>query len=66
MQNVKCVGAAVIEFRFFNRIPMKKKKKKKKNNTRFCENYIYMSHILLKVLVGVNFRGDLHLDVSRC
>ena len=29
LQNVKCVGATVIEFRFFNRITKKKKKKKK-------------------------------------
>ena len=30
LQNLRFVGATVIEFRFFNRIPKKKKKKKKK------------------------------------
>ena len=64
MQNLKYVGATVIEFRFFNRIP----KKKKKN---IAENYIYeyLTHTAsnyIENFVGVNFYGDLHLDVIRC
>ena len=63
------MGAAVIEFRFFNQIA--KKKKKKKKNIAICENYIYeyLTHAAsnyIQIFVGVNFYSDLHLDVSRC
>ena len=62
MQNLKHVGATVIELRFFNRI-----KKKKKNMDNYF--YEYLTHITsnyIKFLIGVNFHGDLHFDVSRC
>ena len=53
----------VIEFRFFNRIH------KKKKNIAILYIYEYHTHITssyINFLIGVNFRGDLHLDVSRC
>ena len=59
MQNLKCVGAIVIEFHFFNWIP-----KKKKNIAILYHTHITSSYI--EFLIGVNFHGDLHLDVSRC
>ena len=67
LQNLKFVGATVIEFRFFNRIT----KKKEKNIVRFCENYFYeyFTHTAsnyIEIFAGVNFYGDLHLDVIRC
>ena len=65
MQNLKCVGAIVIEFHFFNWIP-----KKKKNIAILLKCiYEYHTHITssyIEFLIGVNFHGDLHLDVSRC
>ena len=60
------MSATVIEFRFFNRIK-KKKKKKMKNLENLCyEYYTHTTSNYIKFLIGVNFYGDLHLDVSRC
>ena len=47
----------------------KKKKKEKRRTLQFCENYFMnISHILhqitSKFVIGVNFHGDLHLDVE--
>ena len=71
LQNVKCVGATVIEFRFFNWITKKKKKKtkkkKKKKNIVIMYIYEYLTHTAsnyIEIFVGVNFCGDLHLDVE--
>ena len=64
LQNLKCVGATVIEFRFFNRIT--KKKKKNTQNLCFYEYLTYTASNYIKIFVGVNFYGDLHLDVIRC
>ena len=64
MQNLKCVGATVIEFRFFNQI----KKKKKEKNMDNLGKLLLLTHRTsnhIKFLIGVNFDGDLYLDVSR-
>ena len=45
MQSLKCVGAAVIEFCFFNRIP-KKKMKNMKNS------FMNIAHILHQVTLN--------------
>ena len=54
----------VIEFRFFNQI--KKKKKKMKNLVYEYYTHATCTSDYIKFLIGVNFCGDLHLDVSRC
>ena len=45
MQNLKYIGAMVIEFRFFNKI--KKKKKKKKKNKKNMDN---LWKLLLRII----------------
>ena len=63
------MDAIVIEFRFFNRI-LKKKKKKKENNMKnlgkLLLGILHTTSNFIKFFIGVNFNGDLHLDVSRC
>ena len=58
LQNLKYVGTVVTEFCFFDRIP-----EKKKNIAFLC---LLCTYYIKLHLDGVNFCGDLHLDVSRC
>ena len=58
---MRFVGATVIKCRFFNQ---------EENLGKFC--FMNITHIIIttsnciKFLIGVNYYGDLHLDVSRC
>ena len=61
MQNLKCVGATVIEFQLFNQIL---KKENMKNVGKLLLGILRTYYI--KSHVGVTFYGDLHLDVRRC
>ena len=64
LKNFECVGATVIEFRFFNHIT----KKKKEKNIAILYIYEYLTHSAsnyMEIFVGVKFYGDLHLDVIR-
>ena len=65
VENLKCVGATVIEFRFFNQIT----KKKNQEEEEHCDFdiYEYLTHTAsnyIQIFVGVNFYGDLHFDVN--
>jgi hypothetical protein len=49
----------------------RRRRRRKRRTLRFCENYIYeyLTHTAsnyIEIFVGVNFYGDLHLDVIRC
>ena len=60
---LKHIGAVVTEFRLFNWIRNNKKNiailLRLHYEHTYCINYI-------KFFIGVNFRDDLHLHVSRC
>ena len=62
MQILRCVGAIVIQFRFFNRIKNIAILWKK----AFWVCYTHNTSNYFKFLIGVNFDGGLHRDVSRC
>ena len=67
LQNLKCVGATVIEFCFFNQITKKKKEKKEKNmQNNFYEYLTHTASNYIEIFVGINFYGDLHLHVIKC
>ena len=60
LQNLRFVGAMVIEFHFFNQI-IRREEGEQEQFGKIC--YEYYTHIYCD---RVNFYGDLHLDVSRC
>ena len=71
MQNLKYIGAMIIEFCFFNQIKKKKnmKNKNKKNMDNLWKTLLRILHRYfinyIKILIGVNFCGNPHFHASQ-